>query len=283
MPCEITFETADKPRTPAALREFLESRRWYEIGDRQADYVDEDTGVTFELGWRVSGEELAQIEFSMPFLRPRFFALEAAGELEALVAEFGLAPRDGSEEGDLGTFEADDFLDGFDRGNHAAVVDREQIAAYTAPTERLRDAWRWNRARQEYQTVLGEGIFVPTVRFLAGDRRLYRGCAWPETIPFALPQAADLVLLSGIEHEGLTSEESALRVAERQAVDELITSHAENIERRDDPTRHLLVGWSRPPAELLRDLAEIGDPGDERELVPVSPDEVIGDGYLEGT
>lgn len=283
MACELTFEATGEARGVDELREFLRSRPWYDVGEDRAEYVDEDTGVAFALQWAGSSGELDSIAFSMEFLRPRFFGLEAATELEALVGEFDLAPRDSADGGELGTFATEDFLEGWDRGNRAVVADAdgEDLPSHSAPAERLRDAWRWNRARQEYQTVLGEAIFVPSTRLLADGDEVFRACAWPETIPIALPDAADLVLVSGVEHEGLTSGGSELRVADADRISDLVTSHTERLERREDPTDHVLIGWAQPPPEVLEELAQIGDPADERQLTPVSPDEVLEEALLE--
>lgn len=286
MTCEITFEPSGEERSTERLREFVESRRWYEGTGSGASYRDEDTGVSFELRWTGEGGDFESLVFSMEYLRPQFFALEAAGELEALVGEFELAPR--AEEADeLGSFDPEDFLEGWERGNRAAVAaaDEGDLPAHSAPAEDLRDAWRWNRARQEYQTVLGEALFAPSIRFVADDGEVRRACAWPETIPFALPAAADLVLLSGLEHEGLTSGESELRVAEADRVEEIVMEHTDEdrLERRSDPTDHLLIGWARPPGDVLEEFATLGSSGSERELTPLTPDQIVDRELLDET
>jgi len=271
----ITFTFEPNAAHPASseLREFFESRPWYEVGDGRAAYDDEDSGVAFRVVWAGRDEGVESVEVEMEAPRPSFFGFELTGELEALAAEFEL--REGSSP-EPTPFEAEGFLEAWRRSNRAAA-ERGELPEHSAPAARLRDAWRWNRARREYQTVLGEAIFVPALKFLGGGGTIHRACAWPETIPVALPEAADLVLLSGLQHEGLTSGDSELRVADAERVSRLVTAETDSdrLERRDDPTDHLLVGWSRPPSEVLERLGELGDPAADREFVPLGSDEIV--------
>lgn len=278
MECRLIFEPGGDRPTSGEVEAFLRDRHWYDSRGTRATYVDDDTGVQFQLKWAENGDgTISRFEFRMSYVRPRFFALEAGSELNALVETFDLRVRDPDRSDDeSGEFTVEGFLEGWSRGNRSAIESSEADSHHRrAKRSLLVDAWRWNRSRRDYQTVLGEGIFVPSIRLVAEDGEIRRACAWPETIPYVLPAAADLVLLSGLEHRGLAREASELRVVEREPLVELVEAHAEGTERREDPIDHLLIAWGSPPAEVREALPTLGDDADARDFTTVAPDEVL--------
>ena len=157
--------------TQRELFDFFGKRRWYDIEEGAAEYADTDTGVYFEFGWEPGPEEEVPVQgmsFEIRYGRPSVFGREAAEELDALGEAFeGLQVVEGFEQ--EGPVAGAPFVKAWERANRMAVRvigQREGVEPpLTVDDETRESVWRWNRHRQEYQTDLGDGIFVPRISF----------------------------------------------------------------------------------------------------------------------
>src|SRR5215212_760003 len=90
---------------------YFGARGNYEMGEGQAVYQNEDTGVYFVFDEPQEG----MVMFNLNFFRPHVFGLEAAIELEEFVRHFGAKVED--PQGEMkGKFSREGFLKGWNEG-----------------------------------------------------------------------------------------------------------------------------------------------------------------------
>ena len=179
---------------------------------READYANPETGVSFQFellgdaGTRstrdvssVSPAAVPALGFTLNFYRPRFFALEAALEIEALCAAFDLEVLDPQDDGDgPGPFDGERFVRGWEAANRRAAwlgVTQGFQMPRPVPGAELEAGWRWNLEREDRRAGHGGRVFVPRIFHLEVDGRVETACAWTDAVPIALPVVDRVVLV----------------------------------------------------------------------------------------
>src|SRR6516162_652488 len=93
-----------------AFKAYFRDRRNYQLGEGQAIYQNEDTGVYFIFDEPDNGV----VAFNLNYFRPHIFGLEAAPELEQFAEAFAAIVTDPQGEiEDPGTFRREPFLRGW--------------------------------------------------------------------------------------------------------------------------------------------------------------------------
>lgn len=199
MSYDLFFKSGNRPLSKRQLTSYFAQRDCYTIKADQALYSNEDTGVYFCFDY-VADNPLA-VAFNLNYFRPHFFGLEAAREVSAFVATFGLSLHDPQVDGmGDGPFSTDGFLRGWNAGNrfgyktYLSSDDRPQIHVY--PTSGLEQVWNWNFNRKSLQDHFGDGIFVPIIMFMGveGRNQARTSIVWPDAHPIYMPKT-DLVFL----------------------------------------------------------------------------------------
>ena len=184
---------------------FFEGRAFYKVEDDRADYVNEDTGVFFNFQFDEGLEDpygdpaSFPVCFSMNYLCPHVFGLEAEPEVAAFVAAFSLEVEDPQVGGmGRGVYQAERFFSGWARGNEMALQlvlkDPPNTPIYTLPTARLEACWRWNYCRKEELARVGEAVFVPRLLHVIEEGKVQTVVTWTDGAPTVLPEA-DIVAL----------------------------------------------------------------------------------------
>ncbi len=176
-----------------AIRAWFEGRPHYHVSRSQVWHASEDTGVEF--AFEIADERgHGRIDFNLNYARPRFFGLEAALELDALVARFDCRIDDLQAEGvEQGVFSRDGFLSGWGNGNRAAFMIMAQTASapppWPAEADLLADIWEWNLFRGRLQGQVGDRLFIPKLRWAVVDGAAPVSCAtWTEGVPTLIPE-----------------------------------------------------------------------------------------------
>lgn len=284
MSFDLTFVT--DPSRPALSAErfvgYFSARPRYTITDRTADYLDLDTGVYFTFELEDSPEAPQTVaSFHLAYAHARFFAIEAASEIAAFVAAFGLSVDD--PQADFAgptSFSAEAFVRSWEAGNRrvCAMLTREGFGGTALfPASVLQAAHAWNFARAELQLRLGEDIFVPTVMFgeLAGTRCTI--VVWSDGVPTLIPDFVDQVL---VHREELAPSRSLLFREERPGM----LDRAQRLEfLRDYGAHDATLGAFRPsygdvPRELAKAISEL--PPLEKKLVMFPADQVLDEDVI---
>lgn len=205
---DLYFRSPQGSPTQEAFSHYFRPRPNYEVGENQAWYSNEDTGVYFSFEYtdgddaKPDEEEdpsLTPLSFNMNYFRPHSFGLEAEPEVAAFVERFGLAVSDPQNEGmGDGEYSAAGFLRGWNAGNafgyRAVLAQDPDEEVLTLPAARIETYWRWNRRVAERQEALGEQVFVPRIMFFDVDGAVRSAVAWTDGIPILLPEV-DLVIV----------------------------------------------------------------------------------------
>lgn len=158
----------------------FKARRHYQVGQGQAIYQNEDTGVSFIF----DEPEDEVVAFNLNYYRPHVFGLEAAVELEAFAAGFGLTvvdPQDDEAEGPV-AFERARFLQAWNEGNrlaYRALLKEESEPVPTWPTQRIQEVWEWNYGRPSEESRTAESLFVPGIFAAELDGAVGSLVIWP--------------------------------------------------------------------------------------------------------
>jgi hypothetical protein len=166
---------------------YFKSRPRYQVSKDQAVYQNEDTGIYFVFDAPADGI----IAFNLNFFRPHTFGLEAALELEAFNAAYGLSVEDPQGHMTDGRFSRDAFLKGWNEGNqfgYQAMLKDMQDQIHTWPSRLIRVVWQWNYHRTEQQELVGEDLFVPTLFALEDGGEARCVVIWPPQCPILLPE-----------------------------------------------------------------------------------------------
>ena len=185
---------------------YFSGRRHYTVKDGQALYENEDTGVYFWFDYLDDSEGGPEapggsVSFGLNFIRPHFFALEAEPEVRHVVDYFGFKVYDPQPHGmGNGPYSREAFLDGWNRGNefaHYSIMNwgNPPRPIYARPREELEAIWRWNYARQQLQSRLGDDIFVPKIMFVEIEGSAHSVVVWPDVIPIWIPQVDTIIIL----------------------------------------------------------------------------------------
>lgn len=195
---------------------FFQDRKNYLLEENHAHYQNVDSGIYFyfefdaDLPERDKDEQLQEanfklipIVFDIHLFRPHVFALEAADELEAFINHFELHVVDPQSEGmGEGLFNRAEFLQGWNHSNAFAVeaiCDQHPEHPFPCtPAARIKQYWRWNMARENYEATLDGEAYVPKFNFIWVDDQVHTAVIWGDAGPLALPEV-DFVIL--VNHE----------------------------------------------------------------------------------
>jgi hypothetical protein len=190
-----------------AFKAYFRDRRNYQLGEGQAIYQNEDTGVYFIFDEPDNGV----VAFNLNYFRPHIFGLEAAPELEQFAEAFAAIVTDPQGEiEDPGTFRREPFLRGWNAGNqfaYRAMLKEQTGPVYTWPSQRIRAVWEWNYLRSTEQERVGENVFVPAIFVVEMSGEILSMAIWPPDCAILLP-AVDAVLVP-LAQAGKQSEELA--------------------------------------------------------------------------
>lgn len=173
---------------------------------REVLYENPDTGVYFVFSFHEGDEQGdpdfpvagPHVAFNINYVRPSFFALEAAPELAAAVAALGGKVHDPQMQGmGDGPFSEDGFLRGWEAGNAfgvGAFKAHGMTPEALLPRDTLHAVWRWNRDRAalalELEIML-EDAFVPQLMVFEADGvPAAPAFVWPDGISIVVPAAA---------------------------------------------------------------------------------------------
>lgn len=278
------FFSADGSDAPDVreLTDYFRSRAWYDIEDDAARYRDGDTGVHFAFLWSFddSGEKVEKVTFTINYARPRFFALEAADELDDFVDTFDFEFSDPQSEETVAAYDRDRFLREWNHGNKAAVEaisEQDEGAAFefSLSADELRRSWEWNRARGDLQTSLGGAVFVPRVLLFARNGSVECGIVWPDAIPLVLPDV-DFVLVSVPQDDSEGPPKATL-----VEYDDFVAAVGDAGEFREEPVPHTLLTWNEAPLDLIEELTDVGTIAEPDALTGVPVDSVLDEDILE--
>jgi hypothetical protein len=236
---------------------FFEGRACYKVEDDRADYVNEDTGVFFNFQFDEGLEDpygdpaSFPVCFSMNYLCPHVFGLEAAPEVAAFVAAFSLEVEDPQVGGmGRGAFQAERFFNGWSRGNEMALQlvlkDPPDRPIYTLPTARLEACWRWNYSRKEELSRVGEDVFVPRLLHVIEEGKVQTVVTWTDGAPTLLPEA-DIVALVRMDLS-LVEGAQEIVVLPFAALEGLLSSYSLG----DGPLRFWNLTYEQVPAQVVK-------------------------------
>jgi hypothetical protein len=200
MSYDLYFRPRTGELTESAFNGYFRDRPHYKIEGAQAWYQNEDTGVYFVFERQDSEPqpddegEAFPATLNVNYFRPSYFGLEAQPEVTAFVRAFDMTVSDPQLDGmGDGEYVAERFLTGWNKGNEfgyeAILSDRKNREGLASlPTEKLMQAWHWNRNKLALQLELGESKFVPRIMFLRLDGQVVTIAVWPDGIPIAVPE-----------------------------------------------------------------------------------------------
>lgn len=281
----MSYDLFMKPRNGSIseneFKSYFSQNPLYEIDMPQAWYNNEDTGVyflfEFQTGTDDDGDGYSDypVALNINYFRPTFFGLEAEPEVTRFINHFDMVVSDPQLEGmGEGEYNHDKFLSGWNHGNEfgyaSILADPENRRnLITMPTEKLMQAWRWNYAKEDIQTELGESKFVPRVMFSLLNGKPVTIAVWPDGIPIAVPPA-DIFL---VPRQELAPRRFFIR---REDQTLLTGSEAFPIfeqyksERNDDL---LVLNYDTPPVEVSEFIRSL--PTHNKELQGVAADSVL--------
>ncbi len=289
MSYDLYFKSRDGARNILYdnFRAYFSDRMNYELSGYQAWYRNDDTGVyfCFDYGAFDSDEldldpALLPMRFTLNYFRPHIFALEAGPELEAFIKHFDLMVSDPQAEGmGDGDYSSTGFLAGWNNGNEAAVnsilqSDDNESPPETLETDKIDQAWHWNKQRRELQKTVGPSVQVPRIIFIKTPDGLETGIQWLDGLPIALPRV-DVVLAyrDRLAQRSYLIKKSNLAILNYEEV----VNHLADFEEhdRDGVVPYHLLDYKRTPSALANFIrkheAIEGQPRDH--IVP--PDQVL--------
>ena len=211
MSYDLNFRSRSPGRSISreAFARYFKERKFFSLSESQAWYSNEDSGVYFSFDYanldnslnsdNVTDPSLLPVSFNLNFFRPHSFGLEADFEVSAFVNAFNLTVSDPQISGmGNGEYTTTGFLDGWNAGNEVAyrafLSQDPTPKVYTLPSARIEAVWRWNFGREDRQSEVGDGAFVPRIFFVDLDGYLRSGVVWGDGIPILLP-VVDLLLV----------------------------------------------------------------------------------------
>jgi hypothetical protein len=254
---DLWFRSRRGAVDPAAVTEHFRARPGYQTAPGHVLYHNGDTGVHFvlEVEPEDGGDpETPPLQLLLKLSRPSYFADEIEPEVTAFVRRFDLLVADPQADGDYREYEPKDVFAAW-RDNNAMAA--KALAAHAGkvplqlPRERLHAAWRWSHARKARQQALGQGVFVPVIRFANVGGTVQTACAWTDAVPVLLPRV-DCVLLPRDElaPRRWLRREKDVAFASWQQLEPLLHRFGVGHE-----SGGLLLGWRQPPADVVRFVA----------------------------
>ncbi len=175
--------------------DYFRLRPFYRVENGQAVYGNPDTGVHFVFEVQSSLDDSYDACFTLNYFRPSYFALEAEPEVTAFVHHFDWIVTDPQIEGmPLDRYDGGGFIAAWQRSSAQTLPaflkdDSNRNRLMVLPTEELTRLWRWNLARSELQSKVGEDKFVPRVSFLARDGHPASTVVWTDGIRWSSPKS----------------------------------------------------------------------------------------------
>ncbi len=236
----------------AVFEQYFSGRRHYQVGEGQAIYQNENTGVYFIFDAPQEGA----VAFNLNFFRPHVFGLEASVELEEFCRTFEAVVHDAQGEmEDEAPFSRDAFLQGWNNGNlfgYRAMLKEQTEPVYTWPARRIWEVWAWNYTLPENEDRTVDGMFVPSI-FTMGENGQAVSCAiWPPGCPILLP-TVDFLLVPLVQDDPESQEMAIVPWAEVLPV---VSAYEE---KTDGLTRYRL-GFEEWPAEIAEFLNRKREP-----------------------
>lgn len=254
------------------IHERLDERAHWQADECSAGYARRDTGATARITWSLGADE-TELEFETPLGRADILGREFSEEWSATATALSCEWR-AVDAGDT------ELLEAWRRQNRDRLEQPEfrQSVDHIA-REELQAAWAWNHTRDDIQSQLSGGLFVPGIVFFADradsrPREARRAVVWPDAIPIAIPET-DLLVLSVPDSNRLETP-AGPRIIEMDRATEIIRSEdASLIERHEDPAPHWKLSWSTAPYNLIDDLAAAGVTAEETNWKGLSTSSVV--------
>jgi len=207
MSYDLFFEAGrGKKLDKKSFAAYFKSRANYQVGNGQAIYQNEDTGVYFIF----DEPEEGVAPFNLNLFRPHVFALEAAPELEEFVKAFAASvsdPQGAREE----KFSSSDFIRGWNEANtfaYRSMMGQQDVPPHTWPSKKIGEVWEWNYALAAQRQREREAVFAPTIFAIDVNGEARSVVIWPPDFVILMP-AVDGVLVP-VAQSGKESEELAL-------------------------------------------------------------------------
>jgi hypothetical protein len=214
MSFDLWFSTKDRSRIVDVddIKSWFAMRPNYDkeaLESHQGVYQNDDTGVyfIFEFGNCIDSDDhlssvhVPQIVLFLNFLRPRFFAMECANEIQDLVQHFSLEVSDQQEATDeFLEFNADKFINSYVKSNRWAIAEmgsRDELNLQIKPSNELETVWRWNYNKRSRASLLEVDVFIPRIVWFVSDTKVSSGFVWPEGIPTLMPPSDAVYLVWG--------------------------------------------------------------------------------------
>ncbi|NNF05349.1 MAG: hypothetical protein HKN21_01180 [Candidatus Eisenbacteria bacterium] len=176
------------------FQDYFRNRHFYQLGDNQAVYENEDTGVYFIFDYSEPEEESQSgLSLNLNYFRPHFFGMEAEPEVHNVVRHFKFQIDDPQNEGmGQGNYSSEGFLRGWNAGNafaYQAMLRQEGSRGDVAfmSKKELQACWEWNFNKARVQSDLGDSIFVPRHFYMRVNGQVKSAAVWPDVIPALLP------------------------------------------------------------------------------------------------
>ncbi|MDB6028560.1 MAG: hypothetical protein JWM68_4783 [Verrucomicrobiales bacterium] len=193
------------PITSEQFGAYFSERSLYTIGNGQAWYANEDTGVYFSFDHnddRTADEESVKhsVVFTMNLYRPHYFALEAESEVSNFVQRFGCSIHDPQRTGmEDAPYTAEGFILAWNHSNefgYRAILhsDSASDVVHVFATNALEKIWHWNYFRQERDEIIAKDIFIPRIMFIQHNGLVCSSCVWPDGITTLIPEVDFLLI-----------------------------------------------------------------------------------------
>src|SRR5258705_1472334 len=205
MSYDLSFEAGPgKKLDKKSFAAYFKGRANYQVGNGQAVYQNEDTGVYFIFDEPEDGV----VAFNLNLFRTHVFGLEAAPELEQFARMF--AATVGDPQGGMEVFSREEFLRGWNEANRFAyqsMIKEQRETVHAWPVKKIREVWEWNYGLAE-QRERKEAIFAPTIFAIDANGEAWSVVIWPPDCAILMP-AVDAVMVP-LAQSGKQSEELAL-------------------------------------------------------------------------
>lgn len=206
--------TASTPPTPSQFGDWFRSRDYYDVFDREATYESEETGVHFMWDFAEINDATDEdpndptsksvLMLTLNFMRPSFFAHEAALEIEAVQKKFGLTiydpQKDAEWEAPFNCAAFAEYYCGPAKWATNAISQQADDfpAPHALPKATLDRIWNWNYNRNHFQEQLGEDLFVPKILAVLYEGQVLTTVVWGDGVPMCLPKV-DVILAARSE------------------------------------------------------------------------------------
>ncbi|ALL68276.1 hypothetical protein K788_00003500 [Paraburkholderia caribensis MBA4] len=262
----------------AEIQSFFSNRQNYLVGGA-VQYRNVNTGVNFR--FVISSERLSRcvswVGFTMSYLRPHIFALEAEPEVREFVERFEAQVRDPQAQGiGVSLYSRSRFLSSWNMGNETAYesllhADLRAQKFYAIPQGALERAWRWNLTAPDIEGLVEDEIAVPRILLIAVNGLLRTAMVWPDGIPTLIPEV-DVVLgvrdeLAPLIADGKKRPDRCL--IKQSQLDDLLPP----LEDMGFSLRVRSVGCGEPQARMQKFLRSLASSSDS--IVRVALDNVV--------